>query len=223
MIRRTEVVFRGSRRLRRACVLRRRGSAALPGLLRSGGRGCYAHFFELGAGAAFFFGAGVFFNDFAEFADAGGLLPQLELGHGFFEAGGGEFEALGVVGENFVVFGDSLFVIFLRVGDFSEVELRVGSEVGVAVVVEIVLEFLASEIVFAAGDVAEAVGIESVGRRGRACWRRRRGWLGWRHQRRKVTGGSRIELLEVGVVGGGAVPEIFASRLCTVFCRSTNC
>ena len=57
--------------------------------------------------------------------------------------GGSELEALGIIGEDAVVFGDGLIVIFLGVGDFAELELRVGGEVGVAVMFEVVLEFLA--------------------------------------------------------------------------------
>ena len=138
------------------------------GLLGSGGGCGYAKFLELGAGAALFFGAGVAFYDFAEFADACVLLAQFKLRHALFQVGGRELEALGIVGENAVVFGDGLLVVLLRVGDFTEVELRVRSEVGVAVILEIVLEFLAGEVVFAAGDVAQAVRIESVGRGRRA-------------------------------------------------------
>src|SRR5580704_10887568 len=49
------------------------------------------------------------------------------------------------------------------VGNFAEIELGVAGEVGAAIVLEIIEKFLASEIVFAAGDVAQAVGIEHVG------------------------------------------------------------
>src|SRR5712692_3267869 len=87
--------------------------------------------------------------------------------------GGGELEALRIIGEDAVVFGDGLIVIFLRVGDFAEIELRIGGEVGVSIMFEVVLEFLTGEIVFAAGDVAEAVGVEGIGgRRGTASRRR---------------------------------------------------
>ena len=130
-----------------------------------GGGGGDAEFLEFGAGAAFFFGAGVALDDFAEFADAGVFLALLDEGHAFFEVGGSELEALGIVGEDAIVFTDGLVVVALGVGDFAEIELGVGGEVGVAVKLEVVLEFGAGEIVFAAGDVAETVGIESVGGR----------------------------------------------------------
>ena len=58
-----------------------------------------------------------------------------------------------------------MLVLVLGVGDFAEIELCVGSEVGVAVKLEVVLEFGAGQIVFAAGDVAETVGVERVGGR----------------------------------------------------------
>jgi len=51
----------------------------------------------------------------------------------------------------------------LGISDFAEIELGVGGEVGVAVILEIVLKFGTGEIVFAAGDVAQAVGIEVIG------------------------------------------------------------
>ena len=108
-------------------------------------------------------------------------MAEFDEGHAFFEAGGGELEALGIIVEDFFVFLDGLVEIFLGVGDFAEIELGVGGEVGVAVVLEVVLEFGAGEIVFAAGDVAEAVGIERVGGGSGACWSgrvgRRTGWL----------------------------------------------
>src|SRR5712692_1273622 len=132
----------------------------------AGGSEGDAEFFEFGAGAAVFFGAGIALDDFAELADAAGFLAEFDEGHAFLEASRGELEALGIIVENLFVFGDGDFVIFLRVGDFSEIELGVGSEVGVAVILEVVLEFGASEIVFAAGNVAEAVGVEGVCRWG---------------------------------------------------------
>src|SRR6266851_4051522 len=130
--------------------------------LAGGGDGD-AELFEFGAGAAIFFGAGVALDDFAEFADAAGFLAEFDEGHAFLEAGGGELEALRIIVHNLFVFSDRLAVLLLRVGNFAEIELGVGGQVGVAVILEVVLEFGASEIVFAAGDVAEAVGIEGVG------------------------------------------------------------
>jgi len=44
------------------------------GLVGGGGGYGDAHVFEAGTGAAFFFGAGVASDDFAEFFDAGGFL-----------------------------------------------------------------------------------------------------------------------------------------------------
>jgi hypothetical protein len=109
-------------------------------------------------------------DDVAKFADAGSLLPELNKRHAFFQMRRSELEALGIVGEDAVVFGDGLLVIFLGVSNFAEIELRVGGEVGVAVELEVVLEFLAGEIVIAAGDVAESVGVESIGRGCGTAW-----------------------------------------------------
>ena len=138
-----------------------------------------AHVFELGAGAALFFGAGIALNNIAEFLDAGIFLTEFEEGHALFVAGGGEFEALGVVVEDLVVLLNGLFVLMLRVGDFAEIKLRVGSKVGVAVVAEVILKFGAGKFVFAVGDVAKTVGVERV--RGRRWTRRgKRGSAGAR-------------------------------------------
>jgi hypothetical protein len=49
-----------------------------------------------------------------------------------------------VVGEDLVVFGYGEVVIFLRVGDFAEVELGVAGEIGGAIVADVILELGAS-------------------------------------------------------------------------------
>jgi len=90
-------------------------------------------------------------------------LAEFDEGHAFAEAGGSKLKALGIIVEDFVEFIHGLIVILLGVGDFAQIELRVGGEVGIAVILEVVLEFLAGKIVFAAGDVAESVGVERVG------------------------------------------------------------
>ena len=130
-----------------------------------------------------------------------------------------DLETFGVDGEDLVEFCDGLIVLFLLVGDFAEIELSVGSEFGVAVELEVVLKFLAGEIVLAAGDVAKTIGIERVGGRRRASWSTggRSGTAGRR--RSEATAG-----VESPVDGVAApLPEILASTLCTVFWRSTNC
>ena len=63
-----------------------------------------AEVFEFGAGAAFFFGTGISFDDFAEFAHAGSFLVEFEEGHAFFEVSGSELETFGKVGDDFIVF-----------------------------------------------------------------------------------------------------------------------
>ena len=133
--------------------------------MSGGGGDGYAHILELGAGAAFFFGAGVALDDFTEFADAGIFLAEFKEGHAFLEVGGSELEAFRIVVDDLVVFLNGSIIIFLRVGDFAEPELGVGGEVRVAVILEVVLKFGVGEIVFATGEIAEAVGIERVGGR----------------------------------------------------------
>src|SRR5579864_9081462 len=103
----------------------------------SAGGGCGdAEFLEFGAGAALFFGAGITLHDFTKLFHAGGFLAEFELGHAFFQVGWSELKTLGVVGENTIVFLNGLIVVVLRIGDFSEIELRVRSEVGVAVILQ---------------------------------------------------------------------------------------
>src|SRR4029077_9776165 len=78
----------------------------------------------------------------------------------------GEFETLRIIRQHVVVFGDRLIIIFLRVGNFAEIELRVGSQVGLAVILQVILEFLPRQLVLSAGNVAQSVGIERIrGRR----------------------------------------------------------
>ncbi len=97
------------------------------------------------------------------------FLAEFDEGHTFSEMRGLDLETPGIASHNLIEFGDGLFILFLFVGYFTEIELRIRSEFGVAVILEVVLEFLAGEIVFAAGDVAQAIGIEGVGgRRGTA-------------------------------------------------------
>src|SRR5713101_6215 len=130
--------------------------------LAGGGDGD-AQFFKFGAGEAVFITAGEALDNFAEFTDAGSFLAEFEEGHAFAQACGAKLETLGIVGEDFVVGGDGIDVLLLLVKDFAEVELGVGGEISVGVKLQVVLKFGAGEIVFAGGDVAKAVGIESVG------------------------------------------------------------
>src|ERR1700722_12030697 len=114
----------------------------------------------------------------------------------------GELEALGIVRENSIVLDNGLIVVVLRICDFAEVELSVGSEVGVAVILEVILKFLASEIVLAAGNVAETVRVERIrrrrttrgndgaGHRGAACWGSRVVAGGWGPGRRRRCAGD---------------------------------
>jgi hypothetical protein len=87
--------------------------------------GADAEFFQLGARATLLFGARIALDDLAEFADASGLLSLLDERQALFEARSSELEALGIVGEHAIVFGDGLIVVSLRVGNLAELELRV--------------------------------------------------------------------------------------------------
>src|SRR5579859_69728 len=100
----------------------------------SGGAGGDAEFFQFGARAAFFFSARVALDYLAQLLDARGLLSQLNQRHAFLEASRREFEALGIVRENFVVFSHRLRILPLRVGNFPEIELRIRSQIGIAVI-----------------------------------------------------------------------------------------
>ena len=159
-------------------------------LLRCSRRGGDTEFLQFSSRTTFFFRSWVALDDLAKFADAGVLLTELQESHAFLQAGRRELETLGVVGEDTVVFGHGQIVVALGVGNFSEVELRVGSEIGVSVVFQVVLEFLTGQIVFAAGNVAQAIRIEGIGRRSGPCWHGTGSSA--------ATGGRRSE----GIVGG---------------------
>src|SRR6202158_6494194 len=73
--------------------------------------------------------------------------------------------ALGVVGEYFIVRACRLAVLFLLKVNFTYIELGIGGEVCLGIVFQIVLEFLAGEVVFTTLNVAQAVGIKRVRRR----------------------------------------------------------
>jgi len=117
-------------------------------LAGGGGGDGDAEFLELGPGEAIFVAAGEALDDFTEFAHPTGFLAKFEEGHALAEARGAKLETLGIVAEDFVVGGDGVHVLLLLVKDLAEVELGVGSEIGFGVVLEVVLKFGASEIVF---------------------------------------------------------------------------
>jgi hypothetical protein len=133
------------------------------GELASGGGGDGdAELLKLGARSALFLCAGVTLHHFAEFLDAGVFLAEFQQRHPFLIAGRSELEALGVVGKKLIVFDQRLLILVLRIGDFAEIKLGVGSEVCVAIVGQVVLKFRAREIEFAAVDVAQTVGVLGV-------------------------------------------------------------
>ena len=141
-------------------------------LLTPGGGGDRdAEFFEFAAGQPLLFSAGETPDDLAQLTNASGFLAEGDERHALPEMRGSQFEALGIVGQHAVELVDSLLIVLLKIGDFAEIKLGIGGEVGIAVILQVVLEFLASEVVFAAGDIAEAVGIEGVGGRGGASRR----------------------------------------------------
>ena len=93
----------------------------------------------------------------AQLADALRLLAKGQEGHPFSEMGGSELEVLRILSNDAVIVSDSLLLIFLAKGDLAQIELRVRSQVGVAVVLQVVFELRARQVVFAAGDVPQAV------------------------------------------------------------------
>src|SRR6516225_3643019 len=131
--------------------------------LSAGGRDGDPQFLELGPGEAIVFASGKAPNDFAKVADARALLPQLKERQSAVEQGGGQLEALGVVVEDLVVFRNGLLIVFLLVGNFTDIELGVGCEIGVAVMLQVVLKLRARQIIFSALNVAQAIGVESIG------------------------------------------------------------
>src|SRR2546422_1407404 len=101
------------------------------------GRGGHTQFFQLGAGAAFFLGAGVPARDFTEFADGSGFLAEFEQGFPPLQPRWRQLEALGIVLEHFVVFAESLPILLLREKDLAEIKLGVRGQVRVRVILEI--------------------------------------------------------------------------------------
>src|SRR5215469_2067331 len=162
---------------------RRLGSRALTG---AGGR---SEFFELGASIAIFLAAWEQFDDFAQFADGGRLLAELEHRRGAVKACGSQFEAFRIVVDDFVVFGDGFLILLFLVTNFADVKLRVRSQICLAVVLQVIREFRARQVIFATLNVAQTVGIEHIGGRAGAgsspSGRRTSSW------RRNVAGGGR--------------------------------
>src|SRR2546425_709283 len=141
----------------------RRGRAARQPK-RSGGRGADAEFVELRAGAFFFVCARITANHFAELADGGDLLANLKKSKPSLQVRRQEFEAFGIIDEDFLVLRGSLPILFLREGDLAEVELCIRGKVRLRIVFQVIQEFLPRQVVLSAGNVAQAVGIERVGR-----------------------------------------------------------
>src|SRR5260370_20248 len=129
----------------------------------AGGGDVDAELLQFGTGEAVLFAAREALDNFAKFADPRRFLAEIEERQAFLEARWREFEALGIVGEDFVVRGDGFTILLLLVITLTRVELGVGSELGFAVILQVVLEFRASEIILAGLDVAEPVIVEGVG------------------------------------------------------------
>jgi hypothetical protein len=119
---------------------------------------------ELRAGAFFFVCARITANHFAELADGGNLLADLKKSKPSLQVRRSKFEALGVIDEDLLVLRGSLPILFLREGDLAEVELRVRGKVRVRIILQVIQEFLPRQVVLSAGNVAQPVGIERVGR-----------------------------------------------------------
>src|SRR5260370_19859938 len=131
---------------------------------RSGGRGADAELVELRAGAFFFVRARIAANHFAELADGGNLLADLKKSKPSLQVRRSKFETLGIIDEDLLVFRGSLPILFLREGDLAQVELRVRGKIRVRIILQVIQEFLPRQVVLSAGNVAQAVGVERIGR-----------------------------------------------------------
>src|SRR5260370_33441109 len=118
---------------------------------RSGGRGADAEFVELRAGPFFFVCARIAANHLAELSDGGNLLADLKKSKPSLQVRRSKFEDLGVIDEDLLVLRGSLPILFLREGDFAQVELRVRGKVRVRRILQVIQEFLPRQVVFAAG------------------------------------------------------------------------
>src|SRR5215469_15942430 len=111
---------------------------AEPALAR--GRDGDPELLELGASVAIFFASGKAPNHFAKVADARAFLSQLHERHSPVEEGGGHLDGFRIVVENLVVFRNGLLIVSLPVGNFADIELGVRSEIGFAVILQVVLK-----------------------------------------------------------------------------------
>src|SRR5580698_7184104 len=80
---------------------------------------------------------------------------------------GCKLEASRVVVDDLVVLLNRAVIILLRVGNFTQPELRVGRQVRVAVILQVILKFRMRQVVFAACQIAETIGVKCVRRRSR--------------------------------------------------------
>src|SRR5258708_34253854 len=95
----------------------------------------------------------------AELADALCFLAEFDEGHTFAEMRGLELETPRVVSKDLIEFRDGLLILFLLVGDFTEIELRVGGARGIAVVLNECLGVLAGEIRSAPGHTTSGAAL----------------------------------------------------------------
>ena len=170
---------------------------------------------QLRLGASGFVRAGEAPHHFTKIAHPAGFHSQFKFRRCLFQQRGRQLEALRIIREHRVVGCDGGLEIVLRVGDFTEIKLRVGRQIVRREILDVVGKFLPCEIVLAAGVVAQGVLIEVSAE------------IGGNRRTRTVA----CALLSgaapgaPGAAGGPVVepPETFASMLCSRFCMSLSC
>src|ERR1700739_1577080 len=111
--------------------------------LASGG----AHLSQLRGGALSLVCAGILADDATKLANRRGFLAEFGKAKAFSHHCGSGLEAFGIVFDDLVVCIERGLVFALYESDFAEIELCVGSQVGITGVLEIVLKLLRGEIV----------------------------------------------------------------------------
>ena len=98
-----------------------------------------------------------------QLANACFFLSELQQRIAFLELGRRGFLAAGKLLQHLVIILHSCVEVALAVLDVREIELGVAGEIGVAVVLQVVAEFLRRKVIFAGVIVAQRVVVEDVG------------------------------------------------------------
>jgi len=105
----------------------------------------------------FLFGGGIASDDFSEFADPCASLPQFEKREPLLVTRGDDSKTLGIIHQQPTVFVDGASIICLRIGNFAQVKPGIRGKGSVAVIFEVVLEFLPRQLVLATRNIAQAI------------------------------------------------------------------